>query len=206
MGELIYLDEHRQHRSRPALDAAPAFFFDLACPFSYLAAERIERILGEAEWLPVPGAAFASGNTARRHPPTVDELRAAAERRASGLRLPLIWPERYPAAVPGALRAAAYAVKVGAGDRFALAAARMAFCGGYDLNDPAVLTNVAAASGLAADACLAAAADASRDQGLHATATWLRACGVRRLPAIRLAGALRDAEAVFTEQLLAPPA
>ena len=46
MGELIYLDDRRKHRSRPAPDAAPAFFFDLACPESYLTAERIERTLG----------------------------------------------------------------------------------------------------------------------------------------------------------------
>ncbi len=122
------------------------------------------------------------------------------------LRLPLVWPASHPAAVPWALRAAAYAAEVGAGSSFALAALRMAFCGGYNLEDPRVLAELAAASGVAPATCRAAAVDARRDQALHATANGLRMHGVRALPAIRLAGRFRDAEAVFAERVLAPPA
>jgi len=46
MGDLIILAERRADRSRPSSRADVAFFFDLACPFSYLMAGRAERALG----------------------------------------------------------------------------------------------------------------------------------------------------------------
>ncbi len=52
MGEIINLDEWRADRLRARADAAPAFFFDLGCPLSYLSAERVERDLGKVEWSP----------------------------------------------------------------------------------------------------------------------------------------------------------
>jgi 2-hydroxychromene-2-carboxylate isomerase len=155
-----------------------AFFYDLACPFSYFAAERVERLLGEVDWIPVAGEATGRGR------PTA-ELRARAERRAAELRLPLEWPDRFSAGVPGALRTAVRAEQVGAGARFGLAAARLAFCGGFDLEDPEVLAAAAAAAGLTLDDCLAAAGDRSLDATLDATARGLRAQGVRELPAVR---------------------
>jgi 2-hydroxychromene-2-carboxylate isomerase len=212
MGQLIDLAARRGiDRARPprvdhprsALPpAGPAFFFDLACPFSYLAAERIERTLGTVQWVPVPAAALPDG-AALLVPAALDRARLAAELRAAELRLPLIWPANYPASVPWALRAAAYAAEIGAGASFALAAARMAFCGGYNLEDPRVLAEVAAASGLGIDECRAAAVDAGRDQGLYATANGLLMHGVRGLPAIWMAGRFRRAEAVFGERSLA---
>jgi 2-hydroxychromene-2-carboxylate isomerase len=87
--------------------------------------------------------------------------------------------------VPGALRTAVRAGEIGAGARFGLAAARLAFCGGFDLEDPEVLAEAAAAAGLTLDDCLAAAGDRSLDATLEATARGLRAKGVRELPAVR---------------------
>jgi 2-hydroxychromene-2-carboxylate isomerase len=215
MGQLIDFAVRRgadcTHRSR--LDrarsaprpAGPAFFFDLGCPFSYLAAERIERALGAVEWVPVPASALPDG-AALLEPAALDKARVAAELQAAELRLPLIWPATYPASVPWALRAAAYAAEIGAGSSFALAAARMAFCGGYNLEDPRVLAEVAAASGVAIEACRAAAVDSRRDQGLYATANGLRMHGVRGLPTIWLAGRFRAAEAVLAELALASQA
>ena len=118
-------------------DDRPAFFFDLSCPFSYLVAERVERLLGEVNWVPAP--------TWSRADPEAAVQRATAMARAA--RLPLVWPEAFPAPVPRALRAAAYAGEIGAGARFALAALRLAFCGGFDLEKRSVLTDVAAAAG-----------------------------------------------------------
>lgn len=199
MGELIVLSQ----RPRAVSPTRPAFFFDPASPFSYLAAERVERILGEVDWVPAPGSGPA-GRPPR--PAAVAGVRAAAERHATELRLPLVWPEHHPAPVVGALRAAAYASEIGAAAAFALAAMRMAFCGGYDLDDPEILAEAAAASGLAPEACLDAAADSCRDEGLSDTAERLRMHGLHGVPAIWLGTALRDAEAVFAERLLAPPA
>jgi 2-hydroxychromene-2-carboxylate isomerase len=169
-----------------------AFFYDLACPFSYLAAERVERLLGEVEWIPVAGEAMRKGR------PTA-ELRAGAERGATELRLPLVWPDRFPSGVPGALRTAVRAGEVGAGARFGLAAARLAFCGGFDLEDPEVLAEAAAAAGLTLDDCLAAAGDRSQDAMLDATARGLRAQGVRELPAVRAGRRFRQGERALAE-------
>jgi 2-hydroxychromene-2-carboxylate isomerase len=187
MGELIVLAERLADRSRVrGQQATPAFFFDLACPFSYFAAERVERLLGEVEWIPA-----ADRPVAQRE---LSSFRSKAERRAAELRLPLVWPEPFPVSVPGALRAAARASQLGAGPRFALAAARLAFCGGFDLEDPEVLAEAAAAAGLTLDQCLAAAGDQALDRSLKATANGLRAQGVGRLPVVRVGGRLFDGE------------
>lgn len=192
MGELIALAERRADRSRWRAGAETAFYYDLACPFSYLVAERVERLLGEVRWVPVPGLATTSGRQ-------IAELRAHAELRAAELRLPLVWPDRFPQRVPGALRTALRALDVGAGARFGLAAARLAFCGGFDLEDPEVLAEAAAAAGLALDDCLIAAGDRSLDATLEATARGLLAQGVTELPAVRSGRRFRHGERGLTE-------
>jgi 2-hydroxychromene-2-carboxylate isomerase len=162
-----------------------AFYFDLSCPFSYLGAERVERLLGNAAWIPAAGVALYQGGP-WGDPRARERALARAERRAATLRLPLVWPDRFPADAPMALRAAAHAAEIGAGPAFALAASRLAFCGGFDLEDPEILAEAAAAAGIGLDACLAAAADSSRDGPLHATARGLLARGVEFLPAMHV--------------------
>ena len=182
MGELIYLNERRAEHLRAAATAKPAFFFDLACPLSYLTAERIERTLGDVEWVPVARATL-------RPEAGADNVRALCDRAeayADALHLPLVWPESFPAAAPRALRAAAHACDVAAGARFVLAASRLAFCGGFDLEDPETLAEAAAAAGVPLDDCLDAATCSDRDADLRATADGLRARGVTDLPAIRV--------------------
>ncbi len=181
MGELIVLAERRADRSRPTLSARPAFFFDVGCPFSYLAAERVERVVGDVVWIPT-GTLLRQGEEWSQ----MAAVRAHAETCAVAVRLPLVWPDRFPAETPAALRAAAYAAEIGAGSRFALAASRLAFCGGFDLEDPEILAEASAAAGIALPDCFSAVGDLSRDGALHATARGLLAHGVRRLPAIRV--------------------
>ncbi len=172
---------HGLARRPSPLRDRPSFFFDLACPFSYLAAEQVPRALGQVDWIPVRGEQFSDEPWGR-----LEAACGHAQRRAGALRLPLVWPERFPAPVPRALRAAAYAAEQGAGDRFTIAAGRLAFCGGFDLEETDVLAEAAAASGLGVDACLAATRDIARDAALRA-ATWgLLARGVTRLPAFRV--------------------
>jgi 2-hydroxychromene-2-carboxylate isomerase len=113
---------------------------------------------------------------------------------AASLRLPLVWPDRFPAERPGAMRAAAHAAETGAGARFALAASRLAFCGGFDLEDPEILAEAAAAAGVPLETCLAAAGDPARDAELHATARGLLSHGVLHLPAIRIGQRWFDGE------------
>ena len=182
MDVVIELKDRLADRSRPTASVPAAFFYDLACPLSYLVAERIERVLGEVEWFPVAGADLGAGGGPLR----VEATRALAEREARATRLPLIWPERFPASTPHALRAAAYAAENSAGSSFALAAMRLAFCGGFDLQDPEILVVAAGAAGLPLELCLAASRDPSRDRALRATARGLGMRGVSRLPAVRL--------------------
>src|SRR5205085_12038062 len=114
--ELIILSEWLADRARRRARPGAAFFFDLGCPFSYLAAERVERLLDDVEWVPVAGLT------------SPDDLasRVAAERRAVELRLALVWPDPFPPRARAALRAAVRAGQLGAGAQFSLAAARLA--------------------------------------------------------------------------------
>jgi 2-hydroxychromene-2-carboxylate isomerase len=189
MGQVIYLHERRSERSRYEPVGAPAFFFDVSCPLSYLTSERVERTLGEVEWIPVDGASLrrrtAQGEAAGSD--WVDDaVRARAESRARALRLPLVWPERFPSRARCAQRACAFACEIGVGGAFALAASRLAFCGGFDLDDPETLAEAAAAAGVPLSDCLAAAGETWRDEQLEAPAELLRSCGITQVPAIRV--------------------
>jgi 2-hydroxychromene-2-carboxylate isomerase len=186
MGEIIYLDRWRADHLRSTADAPPAFFFDLSCPLSYLSAERVERNLGGAEWIPVPAEMVHAGRPRLSSGAAADGVRGFAEAQARALRLPLVWPDHFPEPVPEAQRAAAYAVTIGAGPQFALAASRLAFCGGFDLSDPEILAEAAAASAVPLSTCLRAAGDPAWDEPLEATANGLRLRGIRELPAFRV--------------------
>ena len=193
MGHVIYLEERRAGRSRQVPSARPAFFFDVSSPLSYLMAERVERRLGEVEWVAADGARLRRLAAEAAPPPraarAVSEsrpLRARAEACARALRLPLVWPDRFPGTSPCAQRACAFACEIGAGGAFALAASRLAFCGGFDLEDPETLAEAAAAAGVPLEECLAAAGESWRDEELEATARHLHAHGVTELPALRV--------------------
>jgi 2-hydroxychromene-2-carboxylate isomerase len=199
MGEVISLAERRESlrvrgEARAAAGSAqrgvpaPArveLFFDLACPFSYLAAERVERVFDDIEWTPASLTALRCGSLASDHERT-ERTRAAAERRALELRLPLVWPERFPADVPAAMRAASYAAEQGRGAAFALAAGRLAFCGGFDLDDPETLAEAAAAAGIGLEGCLQAVGELRRDGAIEAAGRRLLSAGANRLPVLRV--------------------
>jgi 2-hydroxychromene-2-carboxylate isomerase len=218
MGNVVFLNERRgvsggAAGGRGTQDSAsrasalstrtpPEFFFDVSCPFSYLGAERVERLLGNVVWVPT-----ASIELQRCWPwsdtAACSRAMSRAEARAAELKLPLVWPERFPARAPMALRASAYATEIGAGIAFALAAARLAYCGGFDLDDPEILAEAAAAAGIKLDDCLAAARDPARDGALLATACDLNRLGVNELPAVKIgerhiAGEWRLGEAAAT--------
>lgn len=203
MGQVIYLDQRRSEQCAPAVLTRPLFFFDVSCPLSYLTAERIERTLGEVEWIPVDAGLLrvtAAGQVAAGAGPAeadadVGRLRQRADTCARLLRLPLVWPDRFPGAARCAQRAAAFACEIGAGAAFALAATRLAFCGGFDLEDPETLAEAAAAAGVPLEECLSAAGETWRDEELEATAELLRARGIGELPAIRIGDQWFEGEA-----------
>ena len=193
MGELIDLAERRNKRRVQAGRRPPPvraeFHYDLACPFAYLAAERVERAFDDIIWTASSTTALRGGSPAADAAARAG-VRAAAEERAAALRLPLVWPERWPADVPAAMRAASFAAEQGRGAAFVLAAGRLAFCGGFDLDDPDILAEAAAAAGVGLEDCLHAAGDRRRDGEIEASARRLRAVGADRLPALRIGRSL----------------
>jgi 2-hydroxychromene-2-carboxylate isomerase len=215
MGDLISLAEIRAARPQPeASELGRAgrgprvtFFFDLVSPWTYLAAERAERLFAGARWQPAMGDAIVGG---RRAPdPRGEAQRAAARRRADELRLPLVWPEDWPASGHGAMRVAALAAEQGRAAPFVLAASRLAFCGGYDLDDPEVIAEAAAAAGLGLADALAAAGDVRRDGPMERTGLRLLRRGADELPVVTVGRQLFAGEgrlAAAAAAATAPPA
>ena len=152
-----------------------SFYFDLLSPWTYLAAERVERQFAGVRWRPVVPDVLA--------PEETDEgARRAVELRAAELRMPLVWPETWPSAGRSAMRVASLAAERGRAAPFVLAATRLAFCGGYDLDDPEALAEAAAAAGLGLEECLKAAGDLRRDGPLERAGLRLLAQGAEELP------------------------
>jgi 2-hydroxychromene-2-carboxylate isomerase len=138
------------------------FLFDVGSPYAWLAAERVERVLGaDPTWQPVllgglfrltGRSSWARGDADRRRAGM-----AEIERRARGYGLPPVrWPDPWPGDNLFAMRVATHAAREGAARAFALAAGRAAFTRGVDLS--------------LHDAVLAAAADAGLDPARAAVA------------------------------------
>ena len=180
MAEVIQLTRRRPGPSaRPVMPQAPVapttLYFDLASPYTYLVAERIERRVGAAMWRPA---------TMPTPLPRGEEVVAEAQARAAALRMPLVWPERFPSRVPTAMRVATYANEQGCCPAFAIAAGRLAFCGGFDLEDPDILAEAAAAAGLDVDGALTAAREPRRDHQIGMAGRAVGHAGGAALPAL----------------------
>ena len=160
-----------------------AFYFDLASPLAYLAAERILHVLpGPAEWRPV----IASELGLAREEPRVEH--AEIERRARELELqPIRWPEPFPFDSSLAMRVATYAASIGRAVPFAQAAFRQAFAGGHSLEDPDFVLIAAAACEMHPSAVLRGAELRSTAERLAASTAAAAQVGVTDVPAI-LAG------------------
>lgn len=140
------------------------FTFDLGSPYAWLAAERVDEVVGEpVTWEPVSlGAVFKA--TGRSSWALGDAERRAAgmaeiERRAHARRLgPIVWPDGWPSHYLLAMRAATFADSVGAVREFALSAFRLAFLEGRDLAQPPHVAEAARRCGLDPAMVLAQAA------------------------------------------------
>jgi 2-hydroxychromene-2-carboxylate isomerase len=183
MGNVISLAQHR--RTRTAVPAAATiarsaratFYFDLSSPYTYLAAERADRLFPGLVWKPV-----AEEILQRPDPEQAD-----VEDRAHALGLPLVWPADLGAdTVRPAMRVASLAAERGCAAPFVLAATRLAYCGGFELDHPEVLAEAAAAANLGLEECLQAAGDVGRDGAMEEAARRLFAQGAERLPALRI--------------------
>lgn len=128
-------------------DARAVFYYDFSSPYSYLAAERISALFGQAGaeqpiWRPLSLGFLlrATGRTPWSMQPDGPDPRGLAEiqRRAAERGLPEVryeegWPVDSYSLTP--LRAAVYAEQAGRLVSFSLAAFRQHFAGGRDLSE-----------------------------------------------------------------------
>jgi 2-hydroxychromene-2-carboxylate isomerase len=167
-------------------------YFDVGSPYSFLAVERAESVLGSAPKL-VPvllgglfrlagRASWSVGDPARR-----EAGMAEIESRAAAYGLPSIrWPRPWPGDYLTAMRVATWADLAGAGAEYAFAAGRRAFLAGCDLSLPDEAALAAAEAGLPYEEALAAAADPKVKVALRATTEAAFARGVVGVPTLAI--------------------
>jgi 2-hydroxychromene-2-carboxylate isomerase len=167
-----------------------AFYFDLASPLAYLAAERVLHTMPIAtEWQPVlarelPGAESFEAFRCRE-----DEqiFRLEVGRRAAELGLQeLCWPDPFPFDSALAMRAATYAKSIGRVVAFAQAAFRQAFAGGHSLGETDHVLIAAAACEMHPSAVLKGAELRSVGEQLSAVTAAAAELGVSDVPAVRV--------------------
>jgi len=176
------------------LSTSAAFYFDLASPLAYLAAERILQVFSSAptpvEWQPVLARelgphsdAFDTYRCEREQLVFREELERQA--REQGLQ-PLVWPRSFPFDSAAAMRVATYAKSIGRTVPFAQAAFRQAFAGGHALDDfDYVLISAAACEMHPRAVKQGESLRAGREELAQATAAAALA-GVADVPAVRV--------------------
>jgi 2-hydroxychromene-2-carboxylate isomerase len=166
----------------------PRFFVDVGSPYAWLAAERVERVLGvEPAWEPVLlGAIFAArGWGSWADTPARAEGIEEVERRALRYGLgPVRWPESWPGSMLLAMRAAAAAAEADSARAFLLAALRLGFRDGRDLSDPAAVADAASAAGIEGEALLTDAVSPEVKAALRKRTDAAIALGVRGVPTV----------------------
>jgi 2-hydroxychromene-2-carboxylate isomerase len=158
--------------------ATDGFYFDLASPLAYLAAERVLQVFPRPiEWQPVHA----------RELPGVERDEIARRARELGLQ-PLRWPEPFPFDSSLAMHVATYAKSIGRAVPFAQAAFRQAFAGGHSLEDPDVVLIAAAACEMHPTAVLQGAGLRSVSRQLTAATRGAGAAQINEIPAFVVHG------------------
>jgi 2-hydroxychromene-2-carboxylate isomerase len=177
-------------RTAGSSTADAAFYFDLASPLAYIAAERILQALpGPVEWQPVLARELPAAETfdAFRCHEEEGVFRVDVARRAREFGLqPLRWPDPFPFDSTLAMLAATYAKSIGRTVPFAQAAFRQAFAGGRSLGEPDNVLIAAAACEMHPAAVLKGAELASVRARLDAATAAAARAGVSDVPAVRI--------------------
>ena len=158
------------------------FYYDLASPRAYLAAERVNHALGTVpEWVPVQLGEVGPFRCAQEVAAYREDIERAA--RAQGLQ-PLSWPDPFPSDASWAMLAATYAKQIGRAVAFSLAAFRQAFAAGRDLGVRDNVLIAAAACEMHPAAVIKGAELRGTRARLERAAEEARAAGVREVPAV----------------------
>jgi 2-hydroxychromene-2-carboxylate isomerase len=181
-------------------------------PYSWFAAERIERLLPEAHWRGVfAGAIFKAngrvswGLTERRDEGIADCRARAAAHGLGPLRWPQPWPtsdlliaramifaERAAPTAPGAAGDGSAGDRAGRGSAraLALAAMRLAFLDGADIGEQDVVLEAGRRAGIAGDELKGALSDPDVKSALRSATDEVLALGVVGVPTIVIGGQL----------------
>jgi 2-hydroxychromene-2-carboxylate isomerase len=188
---------------------SPRFFYDLASPEAYVAAERVVDVLGVVpEFVPVRVAALAAGGVGGFRCAEEEAIfRSEVERRAAAAGvMPVRWPPVLPADTEWAMLVATYAKQVGRVVAFSLAAFRQAFAAGRDLGERDTVLIAAAAAEMHPAAVVKGAALRSTRARLDAATAAAAEAGVLDVPAVAAGGRVfhGDRELEAAAALLAP--
>jgi 2-hydroxychromene-2-carboxylate isomerase len=166
------------------------FYFDLASPLAYLAAERVLHTMPVAtEWQPVLARELPGAESFEAFRCRDDEeiFRLEVERRAAELGLQeLRWPDPFPFDSAFAMGAVMYAKSIGRVVAFAQAAFRQAYAGGRALEQIDNVLIAAAACEMHPSAVLKGAKLRSTVARLSAATRAAAELGVSDVPAIRV--------------------
>jgi 2-hydroxychromene-2-carboxylate isomerase len=186
-----------------APDVDAAFYFDLASPLAYIAAERVlHELPGPLEWQPVLARELPATEsfTAFRCETEAEVFRRELERRARAHGLqPLCWPEPFPFESELAMLAATYAKSIGRVVPFAQAAFRQAFAGGRSLADLDSVLIAAAACEMHPRAVAHGVQSRPVRELLARTTARAAQAGVVELPAVRYGERVFAGERVLEE-------
>jgi len=166
-----------------------AFYFDLASPDAYFAAERALSVLPGCEWVPILSSMLPAAESFEAYRCALEEeiMRENVERRAAQLDLlPFRWPDPFPFDSRFAMLAATYAKRIGKTVGFALAAFRQAYAGGRALSEHEHVLIAAAACEIHPAAILRATATRGVVAELERASASALALGVHDVPAVRI--------------------
>jgi 2-hydroxychromene-2-carboxylate isomerase len=161
-----------------------AFYYDLASPDAYLAAERVVGVLGIVpEFIPVRIGSVGGFRCAEEE----EIYRADVEQRAAAYGLmPVRWPAELPADTEWAMLVATYAKQTGRVVAYSMAAFRQAFAAGRDLGERDWVLVAAAAAEMHPSAVKKSAELRGTRRRLDEATAAARAAGVLDVPAVRV--------------------